>query len=153
MLFSRRWNCGYSHHRKNWSCALLVPSKRIVVFEMKSINCNVSTCAFCLKYIPHIKKWWEKVCLKTFSPATANGIHSLSGGVWWASLPRRGVCRRCPQRAVLVGLHLLRTPGSHLGLISPRTRKATAAMHRTQKKRVSFSRSLAYSICWDGLSF
>src|SRR5690625_180639 len=25
-------------------------------------------------------------------------------------------------------------------------------MHRTQKKRVSFSRSLAYSICWDRLS-
>src|SRR5699024_4886129 len=70
-----------------------------------------------------------------------------------ASLPRRGVCRRCPQRAVLVGLHLLRTPGSHLGLISPRTRKATAAIHRTQKKRVSFSRSLAYSICWDRLLF
>src|SRR5699024_6120686 len=44
---------------------------------------------------------------------------------------RRGVCRRCPQSAVLVGLHLLRTPGSHLGLISPR--------------------SLAYSICWDRL--
>src|SRR5699024_12738776 len=54
--------------------------------------------------------------------------------------------------AVLVGLHLLRTPGSHLGLISPRTRKATAAIHRTQKKRVSFSRSLAHSICWDRLS-
>src|SRR5690625_1572726 len=25
-------------------------------------------------------------------------------------------------------------------------------MHRTQKKRFSFSRSLAYSICWDRLS-
>src|SRR5690625_4715106 len=46
----------------------------------------------------------------------------------------------------------IRTPGSHLGLISPRTRKASAAIHRTQKKRFSFSRSLAYSICWDRLS-
>src|SRR5699024_3432525 len=38
-----------------------------------------------------------------------------------ASLPRRGVCRRCPQRAVLVGLHLLRTAGSRRRPSSPRS--------------------------------
>src|SRR5690625_2225731 len=76
--------------------------------------------------------------------------------------PRQEVCKRWPQRPYLACLPLklggfsrpssLRTPGSHLGLISPRTRKASAAIHRTQKKWFSFSRSLAYSICWGRLS-
>ena len=75
--------------------------------------------------------------------------------------PRQEVCKRWPQRPYLACLPLklggfsrpsfIRTTGSHLGLIFPRTRKASAAIHRTQKNRFSFSRSLAYSICWDRL--
>jgi len=45
------------------------------------------------------------------------------------------------------------TTGSYLSLFSRRTRNASAALHRTQKKRFSFSRSLAYSSCWAGFSF
>src|SRR5690625_2608423 len=79
-------------------------------------------------------------------------------------------------RGRLMSLLELRSAGSHRGLwdwdcallvpsktiaitrpteniSSHRTRKASAAIHRTQKKRFSFSRSLAYSICWDGFSF
>src|SRR5690625_1112439 len=55
-------------------------------------------------------------------------------------------------RGRVVSLLVLRPVGSYLSLFSRWTRKASAAMHRTQKKRFSFSRSLAYSICWDRLS-
>ncbi len=77
----------------------------------------------------------------------------LSAGTASASLPRRGVCRRCPQRTVLVdppfqttlrglrtraGAALTRPTENHC---SRRTRKATPAIHRTKKKCFSFSRS------------
>src|SRR5690625_426311 len=45
-------------------------------------------------------------------------------------------------RGRLMSLLGLRPAGSHRGLFSRRTRKASAAIHRTQKKRFSFSRSL-----------
>src|SRR5699024_6198168 len=35
----------------------------------------------------------------------------------------------------------------------PQDKESFFEIHRTQKKRLSFSRSLAYSICWGGFSF
>src|SRR5699024_2647283 len=59
-----------------------------------------------------------------------------------ASLPRRGVCRRCPQRTVLVGLH----PFALWGLIEA---FGTAITRPTEN--ISSRWSLAYSSCWAGV--
>src|SRR5699024_896730 len=73
-------------------------------------------------------------------------------GVCETLCPRQEVCKRWPQRPCLACLPLKldgfsrpaysRTVGSHRGLSARRTRKAAAAIHRTQKKRSSFSGSL-----------
>src|SRR5690625_4977502 len=92
----------------------------------------------------------------------------LSAGTALASLPRQGVCRRCPQRTVLVGLPLKPAPasssnasqyassaqgsievyssstlsaGSSDTCYSRRTRKATAAFASHEENWFVFSRS------------
>src|SRR5699024_7421464 len=55
-----------------------------------------------------------------------------------------GVCRRCPQRAVLVGPHLF----AQRGLIEA---FGTAITRPTEN--ISSRWSLAYSSCWAGFSF
>ena len=57
-------------------------------------------------------------------------------------MPRQGVCRRCPQRAILVGLHYLTHYGVSPRPFLPQDKESFFEKHRTQKKRFSFSRSL-----------
>src|SRR5699024_1162166 len=65
----------------------------------------------------------------------------LSAGTALASLPRQGVCRRCPQRTVLVGLHLYTAAGSSDTCYSRRTGNSTSAFASHEENRFIFSRS------------
>src|SRR5699024_7010845 len=65
----------------------------------------------------------------------------LSAGTALASLPRQGVCRRCPQRPVLVGLPYSSSAGSLDTCDFRRTRNATTAFASHEENWFVFSRS------------
>src|SRR5699024_4156875 len=115
MLFSQR--LGLDLH---------FPQKRIVVFDVKSIKCDVTSRLLSIS-----------TCYSR-RPGSLRAV--LSAGTALASLPWQRVCRRSSQRTVLVDLPQI-TPGSSDTCCSRRTRNATTAFASHEENWFVFARS------------
>jgi len=118
-------------------------------FLIYSLDVKVERFVYVLKNVDiHCRRTLSLYNSTRSTSVQEDHFHSVyfAAGMAWASLPRRGICRRCPQRAVLVGLHYycslwgLKAHGTALSFVPPknicysrRTRKTATALHRTKK--------------------